>query len=143
MRTATFIVAILAISSSASADVFKDATILEGRVTHVRDGDTVEVGGIPIRLQGVSAPELKEPLGLKSKRFMVDLVQGKRVRCELNGQKNHDRRIGICYRQGKDIGAEVIKAGLALDCPRFSGGRYRSIEVAAARGKIKLPGYCR
>jgi len=39
-----------------------DPTTLTGTVTHVRDGDTIEVGKIPIRLNGVSAPELKEPL---------------------------------------------------------------------------------
>ena len=27
---------------------------LTGEVTHVRDGDTVEVGGLPIRLQGLA-----------------------------------------------------------------------------------------
>ena len=36
-----------------------EPTILTGTVTHVRDGDTIEVGKIPIRLNGVSAPELK------------------------------------------------------------------------------------
>jgi micrococcal nuclease len=131
--------AIAVISFAALAE----PTVLTGTVTKVRDGDTIEVGKIPIRLQGVSAPEMKEPLGPQSKKFMVDLVRAKRVRCDLNGEKSHDRFVGICYLQGKDIGAAVIKAGLALDCPRFSGGRYKAIEVAAARGKITLPGYCK
>lgn len=120
-----------------------EPTVLTGNVTMVRDGDTIEVGKIPIRLNGVSAPEMREPLGSQSKKFMVDLVRGKRVRCELNGEKNHDRFVGICYLDGKDTGAAVIKAGLALDCPRFSGGRYKANEVSSARGKIKLPGFCR
>jgi hypothetical protein len=34
-----------------------------GPVTHVRDGDTVEVAGLQIRLQGLAAPELSEPGG--------------------------------------------------------------------------------
>ena len=120
-----------------------ELTILEGQVIHVRDGDTIEVGRIPIRLNGVSAPELKEPLGPHSKAFMVDLVMGKRVRCELNGEKTYDRFVGICYLDDKDIGAAVIEAGLALDCPRFSGGKYKAVETEAARSRIKLPGYCR
>jgi endonuclease YncB( thermonuclease family) len=41
------------------------------------------VGKIPIRLNGVSAPELDEPLGNASKQFVADLVDGKSVRCEL------------------------------------------------------------
>ncbi len=64
-----------------------EPTILTGTVTHVRDGDTIEVGKIPIRLNGVSAPELDEPLGNASKEFMIDLVDGKGARCEMTGAK--------------------------------------------------------
>jgi micrococcal nuclease len=85
-------------ASSAHAD----STTLTGTVTKVRDGDTIEVGRIPIRLNGVSAPELKEPLGPQSKAFMTDLVMRKSVRCELDGTKTHDRFVGICYLDGKD-----------------------------------------
>ena len=117
--------------------------MLTGTVTHVRDGDTIEVGKIPIRLNGVSAPELKEPLGPQSKKFMRELVNGKSVRCELTGAKTYDRVVGTCYLGGKDIGISVIKTGLALDCPRYSGVRYAEFELAEARERIKLPGYCR
>jgi micrococcal nuclease len=67
---------------------------------------------------------------------------GRRVRCELDGEKTHDRFVGIGYLGDRDIGAAVIEAGLALDCPRFSGGRYRAVETEVARSAIKLPGYC-
>jgi micrococcal nuclease len=126
----------------ASTDIFADPTTLTGTVSKVRDGDTIEVGKIPIRLNGVSAPEMNEPLGPKSKSFMTDLVMGKRVRCELDGSKTHDRVVGICYLDGKDIGARVIANGLALDCPRFSGGRYVEFEIEGAAAKMKLPRYC-
>jgi micrococcal nuclease len=118
-------------------------TILTGTVTHVRDGDTIEVGKIPIRLNGVSAPELKDPLGVESKNFMRDLADGENVQCELTGAKTYDRFVGTCYLGGKDIGAAVIEAGLALDCPRYSGGRYAKLEAAAARERIMLPKYCK
>ena len=116
---------------------------LTGLVTHVRDGDTIELGELPIRLNGVSAPELNEPFGPQSKQFMRDLVIGKIVRCELSGEKTYDRRVGTCYLEGEDIGATIIKEGLALDCPRYSGGLYAVAESAEARKVIKLPEYCR
>ena len=141
VRFARYLVAL----SILAAPIFANAepTVLTGNVTKVRDGDTIEVGKIPIRLNGVSAPELKEPLGPHSKAFMVDLVMGKRVRCELNGTKTYDRFVGTCYRNGRDIGVAVIEAGLALDCPRYSGGRYKAVETEAARLRIKRTGYCR
>jgi len=134
----TVIAALLLIATPALAD----PTILTGDVTKVRDGDTIEVGKIPIRLNGVSAPEMNEPLGPQSKSFISDLVMGKRVRCKLDGTKTYDRWVGICYLNGQDIGATLIGAGLALDCPRFSGGRYAEVERQGARVRIKLPGYC-
>jgi endonuclease YncB( thermonuclease family) len=95
-------------SLGASAAVAAEQTVLTGTVTHVRDGDTIEVGEVPIRLNGVSAPELDEPLGAESKKFMLDLVRGQPVRCELNGQKTYDRFVGTCYLRDKDIGVSVI-----------------------------------
>jgi micrococcal nuclease len=118
-----------------------DETILTGTVTHVRDGDTIEVGKIPIRLNGVSAPELDELLGQQSKQFMHDLVMGRSVNCEMTGAKTYDRFVGTCYLDGKDIGISVIGAGLALDCPRYSSGRYAGYEMAGTG--IVLPEYCR
>ena len=88
-------------------------TTLTGKVTKVRDVDTIEVGKIPIRLNGVSAPEMNEPLGPQSKAFMTDLVMGKRVRCKLDGSKTHDRFVRVCYLGEQDIGARVIADGLA------------------------------
>ena len=130
------------ISIGAVLAVAAEPTTLIGTVTHIRDGDTIEVSEIPIRLNGVSAPELNEPLGERSKIFMRDLVLGQQVRCELNGEKTYDRFVGTCYLGGKDIGILVIEAGLALDCPRYSGGRYAVSEIATASEQIKLPSYC-
>ena len=130
------------ISIGAVVAVAAEPTTLIGTVTHIRDGDTIEVSEIPIRLNGVSAPELNEPLGERSKIFMRDLVLGQQVRCELNGEKTYGRFVGTCYLGGKDIGILVIEAGLALDCPRYSGGRYAVSEIATAREQIKLPSYC-
>ena len=134
--------AIILAFSLATTSAVADPTILTGKVTHVRDGDTIEVGKTPIRLSGVSAPELKEPLGPQSKQFMRDLVLGKRVRCELIGKKTYDRFVGTCFLGDRDIGRAIIRSGLALDCPRFSGGRYAGEETAAARSAIKLPRHC-
>lgn len=115
---------------------------LTGNVTHVRDGDTIEVGGVPVRLNGVAAPELDEPVGQEAKQFMIRLVAGKAVRCDLNGERTYDRVVGVCYLNDQDIGASIIAAGLARDCPRFSGGRYSATDTAASK-RLPLPGYCK
>ncbi len=136
LNGAILVLALLIVSSNALA------AELSGKVTHVRDGDTIEVGKIPIRLNGVSAPELKEPLGQNSKTFMKQLVLGKNVRCDLNGEKTYDRFVGRCYLNNKDIGISVIEVGLAIDCPRYSNGLYADHETVEAKQTIKLPKYC-
>jgi micrococcal nuclease len=120
---------------------------LSGTVTHVRDGDTIEVSGVPVRLNGVSAPEGRERYGAEATAFMRELVAGKDVRCILNGERSYDRVIGRCFLDGQDIGAAIIETGWARDCPRYSGGRYAAEDRAGqARGFMPgytLPGYCR
>lgn len=114
-----------------------------GSVTKVRDGDTIVVGDIPVRFDGVSAPELDEPYGQQSRRAMSGLVAGKQVRCELTGDRSYDRWVGTCYLpDGTNLSAAIISMGLARDCPRYSGGRYRELETARSK-RLTFPGYCR
>jgi endonuclease YncB( thermonuclease family) len=124
-----------------------DDTTLIGQVTFVRDGDTIEVSGVAIRLNGVSAPEQRQPYGPDATAFMGWLVMEKEVTCKLNGERNRDRLIGICYLDGADIGETIIREGLARDCPRYSDGRYAEAEKEAKRTGIheryELPDYCR
>ena len=40
-----------------SPSVSNDKKILTGTITHVRDGDTIEVNNIPIRLAALDCPE--------------------------------------------------------------------------------------
>jgi micrococcal nuclease len=111
-------------------------------VTHVRDGDTVVVGQQPIRLNGISAPERNEDGGDEATAFMKRLVLGKKVTCVDNGKTTHDRLVAQCYLDGKDIGRLIIAAGLARDCPRYSGGRYVGDETEASR-RLPFPRYCK
>lgn len=108
----------------------------------VRDADTIVVSGTPVRLNGVDAPELGTQAGRDARRWMVNYLSGRAVECDLNGDRTHDRWVGVCYADGQDIGAAVIAAGHALDCRRFSGGRYAHLETAAARSRLRRAGYC-
>ena len=130
---------------------------LSGPVKRVYDGDTIEVLGVPIRLQGIAAPELSEPGGLAIAGAVWDLVAGHTVRCELTGEWSPDGCIGRCSVGGRadflersvDLAAVLVRDGLARDCPRTSGGRYRDEERRAVAGGAKirrvypLPDYCR
>jgi micrococcal nuclease len=116
--------------------------VIEGRVTVVRDVDTIVVDGTPVRLNGVDGPETSTRIGREARTFMTALVRGRRVSCTLDGSRTHDRWVGVCYLNGQDIGAIAVANGHALDCRRYSGGRYRDLETPAARSRIRRAGYC-
>lgn len=121
---------------------------LQGVVDRVRDGDTLELLGRAIRLQGVAAPELRDPLGAEARAALQHLVLGRTIACAPDGTRTHGRIVAVCSVDGRDLGAALVAAGLARDCPRFSGGRYAALEqAAAARGApiarvYPLPAYC-
>ena len=105
---------------------------------HVIDGDTIKIRGMKIRLAGINAPELDRPYGVKSKYEMVKIVKGKTVYVVPDGTTSYDRIVATCYVDGDvDIGAELIKRGLALDIPSFTGGKYTELETKEARRRIK------
>ncbi len=113
------------------------AGIVEG-ACFVIDGDTIRIGQTKIRLAGIDAPELDMPWGQKAKWAMVGLCKGHKIRAECTGEQSHDRLVATCYLpDGRDLGAELVKQGLALDYPLFSGGKYKRYEVRGARRKLK------
>ena len=116
--------------------------VIEGRVTVVRDVDTIVVAGTPVRLNGLDGPETSTRIGREARTFMTRLVRGETVTCQLNGERTYDRWVGICYLDGQDIGAIAVVNGHALDCRRYSGGRYRDLETPAAQSRIRRAGYC-
>ncbi|WP_170326731.1 thermonuclease family protein [Ruegeria arenilitoris] len=126
-----------------AAATFFLATSAAAGTLHVRDADTIVDDGTPVRLNGVDAPELDTRSGQDAKRWMVNYLRGKSISCKLNGERTYDRWVGVCYADGEDVGAAVIAAGHALDCARYSGGRYKNLETRAARSRLKRAKYCR
>ena len=45
------------------------ASVLKGTITHVRDGDTFEINGIPVRISALDCSENSTPEGKKITRF--------------------------------------------------------------------------
>ena len=81
--------------------------ILKGRITHVRDGDTFEVNGTPVRISALDCPENSTSAGKAVTRF-AKKFKGKTAVCELTGAKTYDRVVGYCSIDGKDFGKTMM-----------------------------------
>lgn len=106
---------------------------------YVVDGDTLRIAKTQIRLHGIDAPELDHPHGKSAKWALVKLCKGHKVRAEITDTDDHGRTVAKCFLpDGTDLSAEMVRQGLAIDWPKFSGGVYRALEVPGARKKMWL-----
>lgn len=113
-----------------------DLTEVCGRAWVV-DGDTIDIVGTRIRLAGIDAPELEHPYGKSAKWLLVNLCKGQEVRAVFDGDLSHERTVATCYLpDGRDLSAEMVKAGLAIDWPKFSKGKYRCLEPEGVRKRL-------
>lgn len=133
--------ALMLLSAPALAAEHRRGDVIEGPVAHLRDGDTLEIGPVAVRLNGVAAPELSEAGGTAATEALRGIVEGHTLRCALTGERSHDRWVGTCWIGTLDVSAAVIATGTARDCERFSAGRYAAVEPPASRA-LPLPAYC-
>lgn len=117
------------------------AGVLYGRQKGYMDGDTLTIAGARVRLHGIAAPERDAPGGAAATAYLAELVRGQVVTCALTGDETHGRAVGTCSAGGKDLQAELVKAGLARACPRYTP-RYLPLEPPAAQA-LPFPAYCR
>ena len=85
----------------------RSVSVLKGTITHVRDGDTFEINGIPVRISALDCAENSTPEGKKITRFAKKFL-GKQAVCELTGAKTYDRVVGYCSIAGKDFALTMM-----------------------------------
>jgi len=105
----------------------------------VVDGDTIKINKTQIRSFGIDAPELNHPYGKQAKWALHKLCKGHFVTAKVTEKDAYGRTVARCYLpDGRDLSAEMVKMGLALDWPKFSEGAYRSMGTPDARRKLFL-----
>ena len=91
---------------------------LNGTVTHVRDGDTIEVNGVAVRLSALDCPENGTRQGDKATR-VAKQFQGSQATCELTGAKTYDRLVGYCSVRGSDFGSYMMQNSSCKVWPKY------------------------
>ncbi len=133
MRSFILILAVFSASQSLAAGAI------------VRDGGTVEVGGVTYRLDGIDAPELDQicidehadawACGVEARDQLSNLIGSRQVRCEDLGLGTtyRKRHIGICTLEGEtaSLNQLLVRQGFALNFEPYARGRFREDEAAA------------
>ena len=89
-----------------------------GKVIGVHDGDTLtlltaEKEQIKVRLQGIDAPELKQPFGNASKQSLSDLLFGKLIKLEVTGTDRYRRTLANAYMGAQRANLSQVEKGFA------------------------------
>lgn len=131
-------------ASLAGSAAFADNLV--GRAT-VIDGDTVEIHGQRVRLEGIDAPESSQTCrdreagadvrcGQRASLWLADLIGTSPVSCTDAGKDRYGRMLAHCAVGGRDIGAAMVDAGWALAFVRYS----REYEPQEAKARDAMAG---
>ncbi|RNF34004.1 thermonuclease family protein [Paracoccus methylarcula] len=102
----------------------------KSRITRVIDGDTLAIGGERWRLSGIDAPEIRQQCarpngdvyacGEASRDALIALIGGGVVECEEVDRDRYGRSVGICRVNGRDLGEDLVSAGMAVAYLEYS-----------------------
>mgnify|MGYP001565759171 CR=1 FL=1 len=110
------------------------------------DGDSLDFGGIAVRLYGIDAPELAQgcergganwACGKEAAAKLTSLVSGRQTSCEQRDIDTHGRTVADCRAGGTDLAGAMVDAGLAVALPDFTD-RYVAQEARARSSKLGL-----
>ena len=100
---------------------------LVGYSPRVIDGDTIHLGGISVRLQGIDAPELKQKCtekvagksieyscGSEAMAHLIKLVGNKKIVCTDEGKDFYKRQLSYCFAGDLNINKQMVRDGYAV-----------------------------
>lgn len=114
-------------------------------VSWVMDGDTLllvregQKEPVKLRVEGIDAPESCQPGGEASRDAMIRLALRKSVVVHERGQDHYGRQVARVSIDDVDLGAEMVRTGMAWAYRyRVGAGPYAKLQKAAQKEKRGL-----
>lgn len=116
-----FALAVLSVVSAFAGEVAGRASVI--------DGDTLDIHGTRIRMQGIDAPESSQTCerdgkpyrcGQQAANFLDGLIAGRPVRCEEETKDKYGRTVARCFVGGTDLNREMVAKGWAVAYRQYS-----------------------
>jgi endonuclease YncB( thermonuclease family) len=138
------IIAVLAVLLSAHVVQAADAI--------VRDGDTIQLGDVTYRLDGIDAPEFDQlciddhadpwTCGIEARDQLSKLIAGHSVHCDDLGpdKTSKKRHLGVCSVEGQTVSLnqQLLRQGLALSVAGSASTRFAADALSAQDAKTGL-----
>jgi len=120
----------------------------------VIDGDTIEIMGAKIRLEGIDAPERAQACssngvpwacGAASSAWLAEFLAGREIACVEKGRDRYGRLLATCFVGGENLNDRIVREGWALDFRRYTHSYVEAEEEAKRkgmgvwRGEFELP----
>jgi len=113
----------------------------------VIDGDTIEIAGERIRLNGIDTPEARQTcLDEAGKRWrcgqeatfaLANMIGNHWITCKGDKRDKYNRLIAICFAGPYDLNAKMVRQGWALAYRKYSTD-YIAEEAEAKAQKLGL-----
>ena len=109
-------------SEEPNSTVTKKTTNIVG-LAKIIDGDTIDLNGNRIRVNGIDAPESRQTCnmagktyscGLKAKEFLEEIIGLGQVDCEPLTKDRYGRTVATCFSDERDLGMTMVANGWAL-----------------------------
>jgi endonuclease YncB( thermonuclease family) len=106
-------------------------TVNRAGIANVLDGDSLELGGERIRLEGIDAPEFDQtcksegktiPCGQEARRRLRQLTGSDRLSCKGWQRDKYDRLLARMLRRSAKPGARSVASGRASSSGRRTSG---------------------
>jgi endonuclease YncB( thermonuclease family) len=109
-------------------------------VPRIVDGDTIAIGEVKIRLEGIDAPESDQvcldaqaarwSCGNEATKQLSDHIAGRPIACTPTGQDAYHRTLAICHLGAEDLNAWMVRQGWALAFVKYSNLYVHDEEIA-------------
>lgn len=94
------------------------------RVVSVHDGDTLRIldgkEERVVRLDGIDAPETRQPFGTKARDALAGMTMGKTVAVIGTKRDKYGRTLARIEVEGQDVNREMVAAGMAWHFTKYS-----------------------
>lgn len=103
-------------------------------------GDTINLRGTSYRLWSSDAPESKQSCngwqaGKASSEYLNGLLRGRTVSCKAKTKSRYGRTVAPCTADGRDLGADMVSAGMAFAFTRYSADYASQEEAVRSAGR--------